>query len=135
MAFKAEEPNATEMFPVENQTGSSGKLEKTRLNKNELMEIVANILDDMINEASKNYYTISQIAQKTKFHAEKKPEISVKDYLFRFGNFSNCDENAFIAALIYLDKIGENNHEFELDSFNVHRYFVFCLSYLNFLQG
>jgi len=75
----------------------------------------------MIEQAETDYKEAKEIPQPTPFHAEKKPSISIKDYLVRFGTFSNCHDNAFVLAMIYLDKIGEFHQDFELDSFNVHR--------------
>jgi len=119
--------------PSDNVSSSSGpteiphKPQKTALSRKELIEVVANILDNMIAEASQSYSEGNEVAVKTVFHASKKPAISIKDYLTRFGTYSDCHEDVFVYALIYLDKIGENVIDFELDSLNVHRVILLSL--------
>ena len=94
---------------------------KTSLTREELIETTGDILQEMIDSACKNYTEVSEIPEKTMFHAQKLPSISIKDYLKRFAKHSNCHEDVFVYMMIYLDKIGENVPEFELDSFNALR--------------
>ena len=75
----------------------------------------------MIEERLTRYTDISEVPNQTPFHAKKVPAISIKDYLKRFADNSKCHEDAFVYALIYLDKVGEILDDFALDSFNVHR--------------
>jgi len=100
---------------------------KISLTRDELINSVASLLEEMLEEASKNYTDVSEIPHKMVFHAERKPAISIKDYLFRFASFSNCHDDVFIYVLVYLDKIGENICDFELDSFNAHRFILLSL--------
>jgi len=108
-------------------TSSSTSEEKQKkqrtspLTRQELIQSVAWLLEEMIDQASTNYNDTDEIPNKTAFHAQKRPAISLKDYLSRFAQFSKCHDDVFVYAMIYLDKIGENYQEFELDSFNVHR--------------
>jgi len=98
-----------------------------QLSRTVLIETIALLLEEMIEQASKDYKDPKEISQPTAFHAEKLPSISVKDYLIRFGKFSNCHDNAFVFAMIYLDKIGEFVPDFELDSFNIHRFILISM--------
>lgn len=100
---------------------TSKSLPQTTLTRTQLIETVASVLEGMIEERCTRYAEISEIPAQTMFHAKKLPSLSIKDYLNRFATYSNCHEDAFIYALIYLDKVGENLNEFSLDTFNVHR--------------
>jgi len=113
---------------TETEIRESPRLEKTSklsqkasLTKEELIDSVGDILQEMIDSAFKNYTQVSEIPEKTKFHAQKLPSISIKDYLKRFAKFSNCHEDTFVYLMAYLDKIGEKMPDFELDSFNALR--------------
>lgn len=108
------------------QAGSKSQSQPT-LTKTQLIQTVAWVLENMIEERCGNYTDISEIPDKTVFHASKLPSISIKDYLNRFATFSNCHEDAFVYALIYLEKVGETLDDFSLDSFNVHRLILVCL--------
>jgi len=94
---------------------------KTSLTREELIDTTGDLLQEMIDSAFKNYTDVNEIPVKSKFHAQKLPSISIKDYLKRFAKFSNCHEDVFVYLMIYLDKIGENVPDFELDSFNALR--------------
>jgi len=93
----------------------------TSLTRLQLIDTVASILEEMIEERLGNYSDVNEIPTKTLFHAQKLPPISIKAYLQRFAEHSKCADDAFVMALIYLDKVGELMEDFSLDSFNVHR--------------
>lgn len=96
-------------------------LPQTTLTRSQLIDTVAWVLEGMIEERCGNYTDTKEIPNQTIFHAQKLPAISIKAYLTRFATHSECHENAFVFALLYLDKVGEILDEFSLDSFNVHR--------------
>lgn len=96
-------------------------LSQTTLTRSQLIDTVAWVLEGMIEERCGNYTDIKEIPNQTIFHAQKLPSISIKAYLNRFATHSECHENAFVFALIFLDKVGEIFDNFSLDSFNVHR--------------
>jgi len=73
------------------------------------------------------YTSVEEIPKKTSFHAQKLASISVKNYLHRFATHSECHEDVFIYTLIYLDRIGDNFEEFNLDSFNVLRIILMAM--------
>lgn len=91
------------------------------LTREQIVEAVADILDSYIKEKNKDYKEADEIPHKTMFHAKKLPPISIKNYLVRFATHSNCHEDTFVYALIYLDRIEENIEDFSLDSFNALR--------------
>ena len=106
---------------IKSCSNNTKSLLKSNLTRQQLIETVASILEEMIEERCGRYTDVNDIPNPTGFHAKKLPSISLKDYLVRFGQYSNCHEDAFIYALIYMDKVGENLEEFSLDSFNSHR--------------
>jgi hypothetical protein len=93
----------------------------TSLTKDQIIDSVAEILDSYIKEKGTAFKEAEEIKIKTMFHAKKLPPISIKNYLSRFATHSNCHEETFVYALIYLDRIEENIGEFSLDSFNALR--------------
>jgi len=107
--------------------GNTKVLPHATLTRAQLIESVALLLEEMIEERCGRYSGPDEIPNKTIFHAKKLPSISIRDYLMRFSTYSNCHEDAFVYALIYLDKVGESVNEFSVDSFNVHRLILMCL--------
>jgi len=93
----------------------------TVLSRQILVDTVADVLDSMIKVANKDFVKPEEIPEQTIYHAKKLPAISVKEYLNRFAKFSMCHEDAFVYALVYLDRMGELVENFSLDSFNVMR--------------
>jgi hypothetical protein len=115
------------IIPQKKLKGNDRSLPQTSLSRSQLVETVARILDGMIEERFGKYVSVDEVPNRTVFHASKLPPISLKDYLNRFATFSNCNEDAFVYALIYLDKVGDNIEDFSLDSFNSHRLILICL--------
>ena len=91
------------------------------LTRDQLIEAITLIMADIINMKCKGYTNERQIPEKTAFHAKVLPSISLKDYIARFSHYTKCEDDALIYAMIYLDRIGEKNPEFSLDTFNVHK--------------
>ncbi|CEO99991.1 Cyclin [Plasmodiophora brassicae] len=60
----------------------------------------------------------------TKFHALRPPSISILDYLERIGKYSACSGECFVLALVYIDRIISSNHNFTVNSLNVHRLLI-----------
>jgi len=58
--------------------------------------------------------------KKLTFYSREVPFISIKDYLYRIHNFSEAEDNTFILALIYIDKICEIA-SIILSEHNIHR--------------
>lgn len=115
------------LFPRVQPQGNSKQPSQPNLTRQQLVETVSSLLEEMIQGRLANYLTADEIPNKTPFHAQKLPPISIKSYLERFAKFSDCSDDAFIYALIYLDKAGDLFEDFTLDSFNVHRMILTCL--------
>jgi len=115
------------LFPRVQPQGNSKQPSRPNLTRQQLVETVSSLLEEMIQGRLANYLTADEIPTKTAFHAQKLPPISIKSYLERFAKFSDCSDDAFIYALIYLDKAGDLFEDFTLDSFNVHRMILTCL--------
>lgn len=62
--------------------------------------------------------------KRTVFHAQKCPLISLHRYLERVLSFAPCSNSCFIIALIYIDRIIQNNADFILNSLSVHRMLI-----------
>jgi len=58
------------------------------------------------------------------FHAQAKPEISIKDYMIRINKYGNFSNSVSVAAMIYIDRIIENHPEIVLTSRTVHRLLI-----------
>jgi len=59
----------------------------------------------------------------TRFHALKPPSISVLSYLERINKYASCSGEAFVLALIYIDRLIQRNN-FLLTSLNIHRVII-----------
>lgn len=91
------------------------------LTRPQLIEAVTMIMDDIITLKCKAYKSEAEIPNKSLFHAKTLPSISLANYIARFSQYTKCQDDAIIYAMIYLDRIGEKNPEFSLDTFNVHK--------------
>jgi len=60
----------------------------------------------------------------TVFHAQSTPDISVSDYLARISKYGNFSKSVLIAALIYIDRVLENNPEIVMTSRTIHRLLI-----------
>ena len=87
------------------------------LTKPFLVDIIANILEDLTTETSNlNFH------QKCRFNCKTPPKISIRKYLQRIKNYCrHCSEECFILAMIYIDRITEYNPQFIITKFNIHR--------------
>lgn len=66
---------------------------------NNLLKCISSILEEILNE------TDTLEPTKTIFHAQKTPSIALWDYMKRLGKYCACSEEAYIIALIYLDRV------------------------------
>lgn len=60
----------------------------------------------------------------TRFHALRPPTIDIKYYLQRISKYSNCSEECFVLALIFIDRLIRANEKFLVTSLNVHRLII-----------
>ena len=89
---------------------------------NSLIEKINSALESLIEENKnlENYKENMKQQKKSIFFSTEVPEISVLDYLYRIQNFSDAEDNTFILALIYIDKICETA-SIVLSENNIHR--------------
>ncbi|EGR28252.1 hypothetical protein IMG5_180520 [Ichthyophthirius multifiliis] len=92
---------------------------KQIIEDNDLIEIIANILTEIIQQ-----YDKLPIEFISNFHGKSIPNISIKDYLLRIHKCSNCAQESFILALIYIDRLTERHKNFLLNSYNIHRVLI-----------
>jgi len=91
-------------------------------NDNSFIEKINLVLESLIEE-NKNLEKYKEIMKQQKnsiFFSKEVPEISILDYLYRIKNFSEAEDNTFILALIYIDKICETA-SIVLSENNIHR--------------
>ena len=120
MSFPSCEP-VQELRFVREICGDDSKARDTfKFSRENITKTIAVILSDLIKECQDKSTIEAQ--QKTMFHAKKIPGISILDYLNRIGEYSQCSDECFIYALIYLDRIGEKRLNFTLSQVNIHRY-------------
>lgn len=60
----------------------------------------------------------------TVFHAQAKPEISLRDYLLRINKYGNFSKSVGVAAMIYIDRVLERHPEIVMTSRTVHRLLI-----------
>jgi len=85
-----------------------------------LAPILACILGKLVekNDALVPHPTLS------KFHSVRAPAISIKDYLLRIAKYATCSGECFVLALVYIDRIIQNNPSFIVNSLNIHRLLI-----------
>lgn len=91
----------------------------------ERREKLVTVLSDVLNRlCDRNDRFIVNTTPITRFHALRPPQITVKYYLQRIGKYSNCSEECFVLALIYIDRLIRTNTSFLVNSLNVHRLLI-----------
>jgi len=95
-----------------------------QINK-ERREKLVDVLSDVLNRLCErnNRFTPSNTPV-TRFHALRPPQIAIKVYLERIAKYSNCSEECFVLALIYIDRLIRTNGSFLVNSYNVHRMII-----------
>jgi hypothetical protein len=99
---------------------------------NKVIEIVADILDEIVKENENNEETepdksdLSDSAIISVFTSNKTPQISIKKYLHRIMKYSKPEASTVIICLIYIDKICENS-SLQLTYYNIHRIILSCM--------
>ena len=116
------------MSDIEDSISSTSEYsgyESSSFNKNDnniLLDNISSILESLIEENKnlQNYREKMKPQKKLTFYSREVPFISIKDYLYRIHNFSEAEDNTFILALIYIDKICEIA-SIILSEHNIHR--------------
>jgi len=92
------------------------KINEERRNK------VVNILSKVLTGLCKrNDLLVIKQSVNTRFHAVQPPQITIRSYLLRIANYTNCSEECFVIALIYIDRLIKKNGDLHLVFQNVHR--------------
>jgi len=86
-----------------------------------LVNVLSNVLSRL---CERNDRFIIKHTAVTRFHALRAPKITVKAYLNRIAKYSNCSEECFVLALIYIDRLIKRNGNFLVNSHNVHRLLI-----------
>jgi len=95
-----------------------------KINDNRRVKLV-NVLSDVLNRlCQRNDRFIVNPTAVTRFHALRAPQITVKSYIDRIAKYSNCSEECFVLALIYIDRLIKRNGNFLVNSLNVHRLII-----------
>lgn len=92
-----------------------------------VVTVIAAVLERLVksnvNPTASNNKPSGSNPEVTKFHALKAPGISIKQYLERIHKYASCTTECFILALIYIDRLIENNN-FILSELNAHRVII-----------
>ena len=61
------------------------------------------------------------------FNSQEVPAITMEKYLQRLQKYTKFSPQCLVMALIYLDRYNMAEHDFSLNKYNVHRFFLSCL--------
>jgi len=88
----------------------------------ELVQAIAAWLDTVVAR----YDAQEQITPSTitVFHAQSTPDISVYDYILRINKYGNFSKSVLVAALVYIDRVLEDNPEIVMTSRTIHRLLI-----------
>jgi len=87
--------------------------------------ILADVLSEVLTQlCARNDRFLMKLHTVTRFQASQAPQITIKSYLKRIMKYSNCSEQCFVLALIYIDRLIRVNEKFMLNSLNVHRLMI-----------
>jgi len=89
--------------------------------REKLVDVLSHVLSRL---CERNNGFSSSNTQVTRFHALRPPQIEIKVYLARIAKYSNCSEECFVLALIYIDRLIRSNGSFLVNSYNVHRMII-----------
>jgi len=88
---------------------------------NGLVTVLSNVLCQLVGQNDMVPLNRKDI---TIFHAQRPPTISIKSYLERIVKYSPCSPECYVLALIYIDRIIQQNAHFQLTSLNAHRLLI-----------
>ena len=94
----------------------------------DLVLSIAPVIDQLLSENKNlsNYHKIVKSQSKMVFSASEVPEISIKDYLTRISFYSKAEDSTFILALIYIDRLCQNQ-SIMITEYNIHRILFTCI--------
>ena len=86
-------------------------------------ESSVNVLACILTHVVAKYDNTGRIGPITKFHSQRPPSVSIYDYMQRIRKYSECSTEAFIHALIYIDRLIRNTN-IVVNSYNIHRILI-----------
>jgi hypothetical protein len=89
--------------------------------RNKLINVLSDVLSRLCERNDRFVINDERI---TRFHASRAPNITIESYLERIAKYSNCSEECFVLALIYIDRLIRKNGTFLVNSLNVHRLMI-----------
>jgi len=81
-------------------------------------ETLADVLNRLCWQNKSRQVSIPHV---TRFRAQRLPKITISAYVNRIFFYSNCSEECFVIALIYIERLIGLNKRFFVNEFNVHR--------------
>merc|ERR1719197_887125 len=82
---------------------------------------IISVLSEVLQRlCERNDRFVNEDAVVTRFHALRPPTIGIEYYLQRIAKYSNCSEECFVLALIFIDRLIRTNENFLVNSLNVH---------------
>lgn len=91
--------------------------------RNKLVNILATLLTRLCER--NDHFTVQSPI--TRFHALQPPQITITTYLLRIARYTNCSEECFVLALIYIDRLINKNGNFQVLYLNVHRLIIISI--------
>ena len=85
---------------------------------NKINKILNIVLEE--NKNLKNYKEKKSSQKNMSFDSNKKPSLSIKDYLYRIQNYTEAEDNTLIIALMYIDRLSHIS-SIILTPYNIHR--------------
>mmetsp|Transcript_38808 Transcript_38808/g.121673 ORF Transcript_38808/g.121673 Transcript_38808/m.121673 type:complete len:289 (-) Transcript_38808:404-1270(-) len=82
-----------------------------------VVRVLSCVLEKVINASSGEQPGAEVV---TKFHSQKLPGITIREYLERIQKYAYCSNECFVLALIYIDRLIQYNG-FTITALNVHR--------------
>jgi len=95
-----------------------------KINESRRVKLVDVLSDVLSHLCQRNDRFIVNPTAVTRFHALRAPQITIKSYIDRIAKYSNCSEECFVLALIYIDRLIKHNGNFLVNSLNVHRLII-----------
>jgi len=95
------------------------KIDEERRGK--LVDVLSDVFDRL---CKRNDRFINDNTPATRFHAMQAPVVTINHYLKRIATYSQCSEECFVLALIYIDRLIRKKETFLVNSLNVHRLII-----------
>jgi len=88
---------------------------------NDIVPVISHVLNQLVARNDKLPFSQSNA---TIFHGLKSPGISIQAYLDRIVKYSPCSPECFILALIYVDRVVQQDTRYQINSLNIHRLLI-----------